>query len=210
MQERPIDPNERPGPDQMLPFEWLYWHLIDKDDQRAANAMRHLIADRKQLMEDVRWQANRRHEERQKALEDAAKACPHRPTRAAIRIAYYSGMRLGEIERAERLEAEFLLRDTKNGEPRLVPMHRKVRCCAHIRQGSRFQTGYHFRQARAEMGMEHVHFHDLRHSAASALLRGGESLYEIGKVLGHKSQVSTARYAHMEQERMRDAVGRIA
>lgn len=145
-----------------------------------------------------------------------ARACVHRPTRAAIRIAYYSGMRLGEIERAERtwsfgLEGPvFRLLDSKNGEPRIIPMHPKVRCCAGIKQGTRFQTGYHFRKARDKVGMGHVHFHDLRHAAAASMLRGGASMYEIGKVLGHKSQASTARYAHMEQAQLREAVGRIA
>lgn len=138
-----------------------------------------------------------------------ARACPHRPTRAAIRIAYYSGMRLGEIERAERVPGAFLLRDSKNGDPRLVPMHPKVRCCAGIALGTRFQTGYHFRQARAAVGLEHLHFHDLRHSASAAMLRAGVELYTVGRVLGHRSAASMRRYGHLAQEALQDAVGRI-
>jgi hypothetical protein len=34
-------------------------------------------------------------------------------------------------------------------------------------------------------------------------------LYTVGGVLGHKSAVSTARYAHLAQERLREAVGKI-
>jgi len=38
---------------------------------------------------------------------------------AAIRIAFYSGMRMDEIRRAERIADTFVLADTKNGEPEL-------------------------------------------------------------------------------------------
>lgn len=138
-----------------------------------------------------------------------ARACTDRPTRAAIRIAYYSGMRLGEIERAERVPGAFLLPDTKNGDPRLVPMHPKVRCCAGIQIGTRFQTGYHFRIARAAVGLERLHFHDLRHSASAAMLRSGVSLYTVGRVLGHRSAASMKRYGHLAIEALTDAVGRI-
>jgi integrase len=138
-----------------------------------------------------------------------ARACAHRPTRAAIRIAYYSGMRLGEIERAERLPAAFLLRDTKNGDPRLVPMHPRVRCCAGIPLGSRFETGYHFRKARALVGLGHLHFHDLRHSASAAMLRAGVPENVVGRVLGHRSVASMRRYGHLAQEALQDAIGRI-
>jgi len=40
-------------------------------------------------------------------------------------------------------------------------------------------------------------FHDMRHSAASFLVMDGCSLAEVGEVLGHKSPVTTARYAHI-------------
>ena len=140
-----------------------------------------------------------------------AKACGHRPTRAAIRIAYYSGMRLGEIERACRQSDpnQFVLYDSKNGDPRFVPMHPKVVCCAHYVQGTRYITGYHFRKARDSLGLD-LHFHDLRHSAATAMISAGVPLYTVGAVLGHKSQASTARYAHHQQQAVIEAVGRIA
>jgi integrase len=52
-----------------------------------------------------------------------ARACKHRSSRAAIRIAFYSGMRLSEIKRAERVDGNFILHDTKNGDPRIIPIH---------------------------------------------------------------------------------------
>jgi integrase len=140
-----------------------------------------------------------------------ARACANRPARAAIRIAFYSGMRLGEIERAERVSelGAFLLLDTKNGEPRMIPMAPKIRACAAIDLGTRFQTGYHFRKARALVGLEHLHFHDLRHSTASAMRNAGVDLRTVGDILGHKSLQSTQRYAHLGIEAARAALAKI-
>lgn len=138
-----------------------------------------------------------------------ARACDHRPTRAAIRIAFYSGMRISEIIRAERTADAFVLRDTKNGEPRIVPMHPRVRCCAHIKQTNISRTSKYFRAARAFVDMEWLHFHDLRHSAASQLINNQVDLYTVGAVLGHKSSQSTQRYAHLATDTMRAAINRI-
>lgn len=138
-----------------------------------------------------------------------AKACTHRPTRAAIRIAFYSGMRLDEIRRAERIDGAFVLHDTKNGEPRIVPMHPRLRCCAHYRQTENSRTSAYFRQARAAAGMDWLHFHDLRHSAASEMINREIDLYTVGVVLGHKNPMSTQRYAHLATSTMRHAIMRI-
>lgn len=48
--------------------------------------------------------------------------------------------------------------------------------------------------------------HDLRHTAATALIAAGIDLYSVGKVLGHKSHASTARYAHVSNSRLLAAV----
>ena len=138
-----------------------------------------------------------------------ARACDHRPTRAAIRIAFYSGMRISEIIRAERIPGAFVLHDTKNGQPRIVPMHPRLRVCAKYRQVESSATSTYFRAAREAAGMPWLHFHDLRHSAASALINSGVDLYTVGAVLGHKSSQSTQRYAHLATTTLRDAIGRI-
>lgn len=156
----------------------------------AVSNRRHVYIDRRQMLA-------------------VARACKDRPTRAAIRIAFYSGMRLGEIERAERLPGAFVLADTKNGEPRIVPMHPKVAICASIPLGTRYQTGYHFRKARALAGLPKLRFHDLRHSAASALINDGASLFTVGAILGHKSQASTGRYSHLSVKVQREAIERL-
>jgi len=60
---------------------------------------------------------------------------------------------------------------------------------------SKFTNAFHAAVKRAELG--HVRPHDLRHSYASWLLQGGRSLAEVGKLLGHKSPITTARYANL-------------
>jgi integrase len=55
-----------------------------------------------------------------------------------------------------------------------------------------------------------VRLHDLRHTFASLLVNDGVSLYEIGKLLGHTQQSTTARYAHVRDDRQLDAVNAIA
>jgi integrase len=42
-----------------------------------------------------------------------------------------------------------------------------------------------------------VRLHDLRHSFASSAAAGGMSLYMISKLLAHKNQATTERYAHL-------------
>lgn len=140
-----------------------------------------------------------------------AKACKHRETRAAIRIAFYSGMRWGEIVRAERVLSipAFVLEDTKNGEPRIVPMHPKILVCAKYKMPPRSVRHYHFTAAKATVGLSHITFHTLRHSSASALIDQNVDLYTVGGVLGHKSAASTRRYAHLSTGKLGAAIGRI-
>ncbi|WP_445257810.1 site-specific integrase [Nocardioides aurantiacus] len=49
-------------------------------------------------------------------------------------------------------------------------------------------------------GLGHVHAHQLRHSAATAMLRAGTPLVEVGQVLRHRSPVTTAIYAKVDQD----------
>lgn len=60
---------------------------------------------------------------------------------------------------------------------------------------SKFTVRFHAAVKRAELG--HVRPHDLRHTYASWLLQGGRDLAEVGKLLGHKSPLTTARYANL-------------
>jgi integrase/recombinase XerD len=49
-------------------------------------------------------------------------------------------------------------------------------------------------------GLGHVHAHQLRHSAATAMLRAGSPLAEVGQVLRHRTAFNTAIYAKVDQD----------
>lgn len=140
-----------------------------------------------------------------------ARACTNRETRAAIRVAFYSGMRLSEILRAKVTREGFSLETTKNGRPRVVPIHRRI---AVIARRVKFTIKDHklkdeWEKARGRAGYPDLRFHDLRHSAASEMINAGVDLYTVGGVLGHKTPASTQRYAHLVTDRLADAVSKI-
>lgn len=135
-----------------------------------------------------------------------AKHCNHWAVRAMIRIAFYTGMRVSEIIAAKVEGDYFVLGTSKNGDPVRMPIPLKVRNLVDYEWPTRYIVGYHFRAARAAVGLEHVWFHSLRHSTASALLSSGRDLGVVGKVLRHKSVASTRRYAHLYDDALRAAV----
>lgn len=53
-------------------------------------------------------------------------------------------------------------------------------------------------------GLGDVTPHQLRHTAASELLRAGAPLGEIGQLLRHRSQLTTAIYAKVDRDRLRE------
>jgi integrase len=141
----------------------------------------------------------------------AAKAMKNRQARMALRIAFYSGMRLGEIRRAVPRGTAWVLADTKNGNPRIVPIHPRVAVCARNFNPAtpKITVQRNWEKARAIASLHGMHFHDWRHSAASELINAGIDLYTVGRVLGHKDPRSTQRYAHLAVDALADAVGRI-
>lgn len=53
---------------------------------------------------------------------------------------------------------------------------------------------------RKDAGLDDVRIHDLRHSFASTAASAGVPLQIVGGLLGHSSQQTTARYAHLWQD----------
>ncbi len=153
---------------------------------------------------------NERHQyiERRDLLQ-LARAIKDLDLRACVLIAFYSGMRQGEVLRTQPTPAGWLLTDTKNGERRLVPIHRRVAHLARrwprpIKQSTLQHT---FRRVADAMGLTGLRFHDLRHSTASALIQAGVDLYTVGGVLGHKTPASTKRYSHLANSTLAKAIG---
>jgi integrase len=149
-------------------------------------------------------------------MEKLRRACDDADTRAIIRIAFYTGCRwVAEIlprqpEDIVRIGRQTWLKiaDTKNAEPKMVPVHPAIReDLKRLPFTEHWRTYYaRFEAAREKAGMEGVNMHDLRHSLASALISQGETLAVVGKALGHKSAQSTERYAHLYPEAVARAV----
>ena len=67
-----------------------------------------------------------------------------------------------------------------------------------------------WRTIRKRAGLDGLRLHDCRHSFASRALALGESLPMIGRLLGHSRVETTARYAHLAKDSVREAASRIA
>jgi integrase len=158
----------------------------------AVRNERHVYATRRQMLQLCR-------------------ACTNWQAQIAIRVAFYTGMRLGELYRVQLVDGALVLADTKNGDRRAVPVHPKI---AHLvarlpLTAPKITVQRAFQRARADAGLEHLHFHDLRHSAASEMVNAGVDLFTVGRVLGHRDARSTARYSHLTAGKLADAVGKI-
>jgi integrase len=187
-------------------YAWKHHGLGEHDPaERVAvpqvNNERHVYASRAQILQMAR----------------AIKPDPHHPglwreCRAALLIGFYSGMRVSEVLRARINGSNFDLGTTKNGKPRLVPIHPKLRSFLWIyryQRPAKITVQKHVRLARDACGFSEMHLHDVRHSAASEMINAGVDLYTVGAVLGHRDSRSTQRYAHLATETLAAAVGKI-
>lgn len=155
-------------------------------------------------------------------------ACIAPWARAITIVALHTGMRLGEILSLRRQDVDhtcgfILVPDSKNGEPRHIPMDSTV---SHVlaqyprrpntdlifsnsASGRRLEIREAFRNARRRAGLEWLHFHDLRHTFASHWMMNGGDLYVLKDILGHKTIAMTQRYAHLSPEYKRAAINRM-
>ncbi len=67
-----------------------------------------------------------------------------------------------------------------------------------------------WRRIRKKAGLDDVRIHDLRHSFASGALFLGEGLPMIGKLLGHTQVQTTARYAHLAADPVKNAMEKVS
>ena len=63
-----------------------------------------------------------------------------------------------------------------------------------------------WQRVRARAGLKDVRIHDLRHTFASTAVASGQGLPMIGKLLGHTQVQTTARYAHLAADPIKQAV----
>ncbi|WP_158744350.1 site-specific integrase [Acidisphaera sp. L21] len=150
----------------------------------------------------------------------------------AVAVSLSTGGRQGEVlglrwPHVDLIKGVVTFMDTKNGSNRSVPLvpavvellrerRRVVRLDTDLvfpgkknpKEPIDLRVG--FRAACARAAITGFRWHDQRHSAASAMADMGASLLDIGTVLGHRSQQTTKRYAHLTDSRLRDLVERAA
>lgn len=66
-----------------------------------------------------------------------------------------------------------------------------------------------FEAATKTAKVDNFRWHDLRHTFASRLVMAGVDLSTVQKLLGHRSIVTTMRYAHLSPDHLQTAVGRL-
>ena len=144
---------------------------------------------------------------------------------AIVVLAIATGMRRGELVPLRWDQVDFTrntitLHDTKNRERRAIPLVglalELLRGLNHVRRidtdlvfpsttvAKPFDITKAWRTAIAGSGLSDFRFHDLRHTAASYLAKGGATPIDIAAVLGHKTLAMVKRYAHLSESRVRD------
>ena len=128
-----------------------------------------------------------------------------------IIIAVETGMRLGELLSLTWCDVDTdagiaVLRDTKNGESRAVPLSLSaldVLKSLPVTHTSLFGTNYHavksaWQRLCKRSGIHDLRFHDLRHEAISRFFEKGLTLPEVTMLSGHKTKAQALRYAHSD------------
>lgn len=135
----------------------------------------------------------------------------------AIKLILLTGCRSGEIIRLrwDEVERDHLkLKQTKTG-PRDVQLSKSARSILARRKRERlsqfvFPSPRTISQSRKDFNSHWIRIkeragidpkfrlHDLRHSYASHAVMSGETLAMAGQLLGHRSSISTERYAHYD------------
>jgi integrase len=148
---------------------------------------------------------------------------------ALVKLLIFTGARLSEVLglRWDQLDLQrgvARLGDSKTGsktiyltEPALEVLRAVPRFdnSSFVLPGDRDGTHYSgvqkaWRRIRALAGLQDVRLHDLRHTHASEAVSAGESLYIVGKILGHTHAATTQRYSHLAEDPIRDAANRTA
>ena len=148
-------------------------------------------------------------------------------------ISLFGGLRAGEIfnlqwEHIIWHSERIAIVDPKNGESRMEPMHTAVKEMLHRRYHEN-HDGYIFKSRDGEKisdlsdtfqrtvdklgfndgitdARQKVVFHTLRHTYASWLVMNGVDLYTTQKLMGHKNNQMTQRYAHLAPGYLEKAV----
>lgn len=127
-----------------------------------------------------------------------------------LRILRSTGARVSEVLEGEyRGHGELWVAQTKNGDPRVIPVAPELGESLESlgkRRPSRSVVFKAWKKAARETGHGWARLHDVRHCVASELARAGVSSLTIARLLGHRSLTTTARYCHFDTQGLREAL----
>jgi integrase len=152
-----------------------------------------------------------------------------RPVALLLKFTLFTGARVGEVMKANWTDIDFKeqtwyipVENDKVKKGRIVPLNdtavtilqealllktegqeevfRSIQC--KTRYKSVILSWY---KIRAQAGIFGVRIHDLRHSYASHLVKNKVPVIEVSKLLGHSSIKTTMRYAHLDQDTIRQS-----
>jgi integrase len=128
----------------------------------------------------------------------------------AVLLGIETAMRLGElcalkVEDVRTEDRYVILHDSKNGDPRTVPLTKQAQhlftCLVEGRKPSdpvfplsSESLGLYFREKRNQAGLVDIRFHDTRHEAATRLSKKFTNVLQLSAVTGHRSLQSLKRY----------------
>ena len=115
-----------------------------------------------------------------------------------IQFAYYSGVRIGEIRRISTVEvlSEYMFVSGKSGR-RAVKLASQARKILDNNPQWDYTKNYvqlTWGRNRKRLGLKDARMHDLRRTFGYNLIKQGRPIYEVSKLLGHSSVVTTERY----------------
>lgn len=152
---------------------------------------------------------------------------PDKMSASIIKFALHSGIRRGELFNLKWTDIDFerqtmFLRQPKGGTDQTLPLsgraidtlkevppHRNKTTWIFYGKNGEQRSNFKgpWERIRKAAGIpDDFRFHGLRHHFASALASSGVNLYVIQRLLTHKDNSTTQRYAHLTDQALRDAV----
>jgi integrase len=115
-----------------------------------------------------------------------------------VQFAYYSGARSGEIRRISRVDvlSEYMIVDGKSGRRtvKLASQARKILDKDPQWDYTKNYVQLTWGRNRRRLGLKDARMHDLRRTFGYNLIKQGRPIYEVSKLLGHSSVVTTEKH----------------
>lgn len=144
-----------------------------------------------------------------------ADICPNPEAGKALLVAYFTGMRRGELIRVNNNPERYinngfieLYSGNKTKRPGRIPIVDQIKPI--IEQMPLKITKdiirYSYEYAREAVGRKDIRWNDFRHGFASMIAEHGGELLDINRLLRHTSMQTTQRYTHLLDKRLRKVV----